>query len=233
MRHITAIALAAGLLGLAPIDALAQAPEDHLHFSFGGGPTVPHSEVRDRLGNGYNIQFSVGYDLTRVITLEGFLSTNNFGDTEFLIPVRSAPGGSPIPQEFFVSMTTQLATANLVVQKPTGYIRPYGLAGLGVYDRPVELSTSITGFVSGYCDPFLYVCVGGELSTVEEVIGRRSSTDFGVDVGGGVNVSLFFVELRYHYIWGPTIELPLASSVSAESRKLNGKFLAFSFGVRF
>jgi outer membrane protein with beta-barrel domain len=234
MRHITGIALAAALLLFAPSSAQAQAPEDHLHFSFGGGFTSPNSDVRDRLGNGYNILFTVQYDLTRFVGIEGFLSTNSLGDTQLSIPVSAAPFASPIPREFGANMTIQLATANLVVAKPAGAIRPYGLAGMGVYDRPVEITTNTIGWVSGYCDPWLYVCVGGEFTEVQEVIGRRSSTDFGVNLGGGANFGYFFTELRYHYIWGPTIEpRQVDSAAPIVTRKINGRFVAISFGVRF
>jgi len=71
---------------------------------------------------------------------------------------------------------------------------------------------------------------------VENIIGKRSSTDFGMDFGGGANFGTFYTELRYHYIWGPTVAevgpiqpLPGVSSV----RKANGQFLQFTFGFRF
>ena len=82
----------------------------------------------------------------------------------------------------------------------------------------------------------VYVCYPGGIVAVENVVGERSSTDFGMDFGGGVNFGVFYAEIRYHYIWGrpsqttgPIQPLP---GVSAE-RKANGQFLATTFGLRF
>ena len=38
-------------------------------------------------------------------------------------------------------------------------------------------------------------------------MGERSSTDFGMDFGGGVNFGAVYAELRYHYIWGPEVQI--------------------------
>ena len=130
----------------------------------------------------------------------------------------------------------QYGTVNLVVQKPDGAVRPYGLVGMGVYYRPIKVTTPGVGYVPGYCDPWWYVCYPGGFVPVENIVGERSSTDFGMDFGGGVNFGVFYAELRYHYIWGPTVATtgpvqPLPG-VSAE-RKANGQFLATTFGLRF
>ena len=56
MRHRAAFLslLTAALLAAAPCDA--QSRSRPVHVSFGGGFTVPNSEVADRLGNGYNFK---------------------------------------------------------------------------------------------------------------------------------------------------------------------------------
>ena len=41
---------------------------------------------------------------------------------------------------------------------------------------------------------------------VDAIVGDRSSTDFGMDFGGGVKFGAFYADLRYHYIWGPEVE---------------------------
>jgi hypothetical protein len=58
-----------------------------------------------------------------------------------------------------------------------------------------------------------------------------------MDFGGGIRFGYVYAELRYHYIWGPTVEEktsvnPLPTTVSAD-RKANGQFLATTFGIRF
>ena len=76
---------------------------------------------------------------------------------------------------------------------------------------------------------------------VENIIGSRSSTDFGMDFGGGVRFGKIYAEIRYHYIWGPTIEAqtptvnPLVtagSTASLAGRNANGQFLQTTFGIR-
>ena len=107
---------------------------------------------------------------------------------------------------------------------------------MGVYYRPIKVTSPAIGFVPGYCDPWWYYCYPGGFVAVEEIIGERSSTDFGMDFGGGLNFGAVYAELRYHYIWGPTVPTtgpvqPLPG-VTAE-RKANGQFLVTTFGIRF
>ena len=56
--------------------------------------------------------------------------------------------------------------------------------------------------------------------------------------GGGVNIKMIYAEVRYHYIWGPTVEndpdVPVVNPPQTDpDRKANGKFLQVTFGVRF
>ena len=109
-------------------------------------------------------------------------------------------------------MNMQYGNFNLVFRPHTeGTAHPYIVAGLGVYYRPVKVTTPSVGYVPGYCDPWWYYCVPGGWVPVDAIVGSRSSTDFGMDFGAGVNVKLgdsasFYVEGRYHYIWGPEVK---------------------------
>jgi hypothetical protein len=114
---------------------------------------------------------------------------------------------------------------------------------MGVYHRPIKITTPAVGYAPGYCDPWWYVCYPGGWVPVENIVGERSSTDFGMAFGGGVRFGPVFAELRYHYIWGPTIEgatlpqQPIAGDPTGTAplagQKANGQFLATTFGVRF
>jgi opacity protein-like surface antigen len=235
MTHRTAFVLA-GVLLIAPTGAQAQ--DQKVNVSIGAGFTAPNSEVRDRLGDGYNINFGVQVNVTPVIAIEGLYSFNGLGEKDIEIPVYPTPvqsGG--IPTNLSASMNMQYGTVNLIVQAPEGGARPYGLIGGGIYYRPIEVTTPGVGWVPGYCDPWYYVCYPGGWVETENIIGERSSTDFGMDFGGGVNFGKFYAELRYHYIWGPevavnTVSLPIAG-VETDTRKANGQFLAMTFGFRF
>ena len=233
MRYKTLVTLAVSALTVLPVTAQAQ---DKVKISFGGGVTTPNSEVKDHLGNGFNINFGVEVKVSPVIGIEGLYSFNGLGDKRISVPVSGTPGGTPVPTDFFAGMNMQYGTVNLVVQKPDGGVRPYGLVGMGVYYRPIEVTTPGIGFVPGYCDPWWYVCYPGGFVPVENVVGERSSTDFGMDFGGGLNFGAIYAELRYHYIWGPTVAetgpIQPLPGVSSE-RKANGQFLVTTFGVRF
>jgi hypothetical protein len=112
---------------------------------------------------------------------------------------------------------------------------------MGVYYRPAKITTPSVGFAPGYCDPWFYVCFPGGWVPVDKIVGKRSSTDFGMSFGGGVKFGPAFAELRYHYIWGPTIQggdlgvNPLDNTAAAAlvGKKANGQFIQTTFGVRF
>jgi opacity protein-like surface antigen len=235
MRYALGSVLTASLLTVCPLTAQAQ--ENKVDFSLAGGFTAPNSEVRDHLGDGYHFNIGLQVNVTPVIGIEGLYSFNGLGQKRLSVPVVPTPLDTiGVPSDFSADMNMQYGTVNLVLQRPEGGVRPYGLVGMGVYYRPVKVTTPSVGYVPGFCDPFWYVCYPGGFVPVENIVGDRSSTDFGMDFGGGVNFGVLFTELRYHYIWGPTVAevgpvQPLPG-VSAE-RTANGQFLQFSVGLRF
>ena len=101
-----------------------------------------------------------------------------------------------MPTDFFADMNMQFGTGSVIFQKPEGTVRPYGLVGAGIYYRPVKVTTPGVGYVPGYCDPWWYVCYPGGFVPVENIVGDRSSTDFGMAFGGGANFGPAFAELR-------------------------------------
>ena len=227
----------AGLV-LAALPLTAQAQEKRTLFTIGGGFTAPNSEVRDHLGDGYNFTIGLQVNVNPVFGIEGLYSFNGLGDKTRRFDIADTPGGATTPTDISAGMNMQYGTIAAVIQAPEGNVRPYGLVGMGVYYRPVEVTSPGIGWVPGYCDPFWYVCYPGGWVEVENVLGERSSTDFGMVFGGGVNFGTFFSELRYHYIWGPTVEeqttsIPIGTPITIAERKANGQFLAITFGFRF
>ena len=245
MRHKTAYVVLAAALFVAMAPLVAHAQEQRVHFTFGGGATIPNSEVRDRLGDGYNFNFGLEVQITPIVSIEGLYSFNGLGDKRISIPVVPTPleGETGVPSDFFADMNMQYGTASVIVQAPEGTIKPYGLVGMGVFYRPIHVTTTSIGYAPGYCDPWWYVCYPGGFVPVENLVGERSSTDFGMSFGGGVRFGPVYAELRYHYIWGPTIEgatlptNPIAGDPtgtgSLAGHKANGQFLATTFGLRF
>ena len=234
MRNTSVFVFMTSLVVALPNIALAQSP---VNFSIGGGFTVPNSDVRDRLGDGFNFTIGLQGNLTPAIGIEGLYSFNGLGEKRISVPVAPAPFNDTVPTDFFGDMNMQYGTASLVVQKPEGGVRPYGLVGGGIYYRPIRVTTPGVGWVPGYCDPWWYICYPGGWVETTNVVGERSSTDFGMVFGGGVNFGVIFAEVRYHYIWGPEVAVnqpsqPIAG-VDVDTRKANGQFLATTFGVRF
>ena len=222
---------------LAIIPALASAQDKKMNFSLGAGYTQPNAEVSDRLGGGYNFNIALQGNVTPVFGIEGMYSFNGFGDKQFSIPIAGNPGEPTVPTDLFGDMSMQYGTISAVVQRPNGGVRPYGLVGMGLYYRKISLTTPGVGWVPGYCDPWWYVCYPGGWVETTNVIGDRSSTDFGMSFGAGVKFGVAYAELRYHYVWGPEVQVnqpsqPIAG-VTADPRKANGQFLQTTFGVRF
>src|SRR4051794_35179892 len=198
MRYTLVVVFAAVCLAVFAPGAVAQDVRP-VNVSIGGGFTIPNSDVKDHLGDGYNFNFGVQVNVTPVIGIEGLYSFNGLGRKRISVPVSATPFSSAatVPTDFFGDMNMQYGTGNLVIQTPEGKLRPYGLVGMGVYYRPITVSTPGVGFVSGYCDPWWYVCYSGGLVAVENIVGQRSSTDFGMDFGGGVHFGALFAEIRY------------------------------------
>jgi opacity protein-like surface antigen len=106
------------------------------------------------------------------------------------------------------------------------------VAGPGIYHRTISLTTPGVGFVT-VCDPYWYVCF--ETPTeVDRLLGDRSSTDFGINAGGGYAFKVsdsakLYVEARYLYVFGPDV---VVNGVKKASNA-NGQFLPLSFGIRW
>src|SRR3954462_326614 len=122
MRYTLVVVFAAvGLATFAP-GAAAQDVRP-VNVSIGGGFTIPNSDVKDHLGDGYNFNFGVQVNVTPVIGIEGLYSFNGLGEKRISIPVSINPGDNPVPTDFFGSMNMQYGTANVVFQAPPGTVR--------------------------------------------------------------------------------------------------------------
>ena len=238
MRYTALLVAFTFIVGAAP--ARAQDPEKPVTVEIGGGYTWALSDVRDYLGDGYNFNIGVTWEASPRFGLEGLYSFNGLGTKDFQLPIASIPGAQGVPTSFTADMNMQYGTAAFVVKSPArARVRPYGLTGVGIYYRPVTVTTPGVGFVPGFCSPWWYYCVPGGFVPVDNVVGERSSTDFGMVFGGGVNIAAsdaasIYVELRYHYIWGPEINPGAAASLTGTTTtKANGQFLPFTVGIRF
>ncbi len=233
MRRVVALVLLTGLLSAAP--AAAQDAEKKVNVDFGGGYTFALSKVGQNLGGGYNFTAGVWIAVASRVSVGLDYGYNGLGQKQLDLDVVDLPGSSVLAKKpFFGDMNMQHGNFNLVL-RPTnsGAMRPYLLAGVGIYSRPVKVTTNAVGYIPGFCDPFWYYCMPGGYVPMEAVVGKRSTTDFGIDVGGGINLVVrgttsIYVEARYHYIWGPSF-----TTADLTTQKANGQFLPITFGVRF
>jgi opacity protein-like surface antigen len=235
--------IAAVLIAAAPATAQDEKP---VKLSIGGGFTGVYGDGADHLGNGGNFTLGVIFKVNPLVSVQGEYAWNGMKQKQLLLPVFATPVGSAgVPSDFFADANMQYFDFNLLLHPVTGgKASPYFITGLGAYYRPVQISTPAIGFAS-VCDPYWYVCYPAAVP-VEQVVGSRSSTDFGMNFGAGVDFRVaehasIFLEMRYHYVWGPSIDQanvptqPIAGVTPATPKSLsaNGRFLPITVGFRF
>ena len=234
--------LAAVIVAAAPVAAQDEKP---VKISLGGGFTGVYGDGADRLGNGGNFTLGAIFRVNPLLSVQGEYGWNGMKQKQLQIPVSINPlATNSVPSDFFADSNMQYGDFNLMVHPATsGKAKPYFLTGLGVYYRPVTISTPSIGFAT-VCDPYWYVCYPAAVP-VEQIVGKRSSTDFGMNFGAGVDfkvhesASVFF-EIRYHYIWGPEVAQanvptqPIAGGeANPKTLRANGQFLPITVGFRF
>jgi Outer membrane protein beta-barrel domain len=229
MRIASSITVAVVLLALTP--SMGSAQDRKFHVNFGGGPTFNAGDLGDHFANGWGP--SIGFTMDSPNSKVGFQFQYGYrwfdvkDDAALLLNATRFSASHKIHElEFNV-------VGNLA--KPGSAVRPYVVAGPGAYNRKVEITEYVGNGV--ICDPFYYVC---GVYPVTDVIGSRGGWDFGFNFGGGVGFGIgesseFYVEMRYHYVWGPDIESNVATPLGTTSTggSTNGSYYPLTFGFRF
>jgi opacity protein-like surface antigen len=227
MRIVPVVFLGAVLMAFTP--AASSAQDRPIHFNIGGGPTFVMGDLADKFDTGWGPAVGVTFDANEKIGFQFEYAYRWFA----------------IPEETDASIglldanhQTHQLSGNIIatLTQPDSPVRFYVAAGPGMYYRKVEITRYAgTGVI---CDPYYYVCGS---YPVEAVLGSRGGWDFGINVGAGVGFALgdsgeFFVESKYHYVWGPEIssstQLPSTFEGSGGSGT-NGSYLPLTFGFRF
>ena len=223
----------------------AHAQDDRFNVRVGGGATTPLSDIGDLFGTGSNFDIGVDLNLTDILSVRFDYLYTRFreGDTFFKDPATPTPFDAenlPVdPVRLDVPHPTHAFLFALQAASQTRPARFYGNVGGGVYRRTVQLSTPGTGLVPGFCNPYWFVCYPPVLVPVDNIIGSRSSTDFGINVGGGVEFQVadglaIFFEGRYHYVWGPEVDgNAVLPEPAPPTQKANGSYFPFTFGLKF
>jgi hypothetical protein len=233
MRKLLFGAFFVTLVAATPARAQSVYADRPVHLNIGGGFTTPVSDVADRFDTGGNFNVGVIFEPTPVIGLQVEYSYNGLSGQEAQIPVFANPLAAAATNGIIESHhNMQYFNFNGIFS--TGgdsLVKAYAIGGTGMYYRSVSLTSPDVGFTT-YCDPYWYVCYP-TLTEIDRVIGDRSSWDPGVNVGGGVTIGLgseavFYVETRWHYMWGPEV-----IDGDGVARNANGQYLPVTFGFRF
>lgn len=200
-------------------DFVLQEPGPSPIFGFvGGGASFPMADAADRFNVGYGFHAGIGYNFSRFLGahLEGFWSYYGVQN--------EALGGAT---ELDANHRMQYGSIDAVAHLLRGPFNVYVLGGGGLYYRRVEITQFAGTTVVPYCDPWLYYCYPSVVP-VEQILGTRSSTDFGLNGGLGASVRLtrglaVYLEGRYHYMWGPEVG----------GQNINGQYIPVMLGLRF
>lgn len=223
-----------GLLLAAAAPARAQG-DNPVHVNLGGGFTMPLSNVSDRFGTGGAFTLGMIFDPPDApwFGMQAEYGFNKLGGEERQIQVYPSPTATTSGTGIIESHhNLHYFNFNGIFRAASGSgFSPYAIGGGGMYYRTVSLTTPDVGFTT-LCDPYWYVCYPA-LVEVDRVIGDRSGWDPGIDFGGGFTVrvgetSLFYVETRWHYMWGPEY-----TDGAGVTRNANGQYFPVTFGFRF
>jgi hypothetical protein len=224
-RITMALVVVLGLLTAG--NAMAQTKKYEINV--GGGFTAATGDIEEHFGNGGHFEGGFTFFPREKFGLQVQYAYTKLNGKDFQLPVSSTPGGSAINQTFSSHMHMHGFSFDAVV-KPKGE-GLYLVAGPGIYHRTVSLTTPAIGFVT-VCDPFWMVCFNTP-DTVDKLLGDRSSTDFGINGGGGYAFKIsdsakLYAEARYLYVWGPDVQVNGTTKANA-----NGQFIPLSFGIRW
>jgi hypothetical protein len=108
----------------------------------------------------------------------------------------------------------------------------YLLGGGGLYYRGVDVTKATGTAVVPYCDPWLFYCSATPVTT-SAVLGSRSRWDWGLDAGLGFTFGLspparLYLEVRYHYIFGPSF-----TASDGSKRTADGQLVPLTVGIQF
>ncbi len=239
--------LAAIFVLVAAMPALAQ--DRPVSVNFGGGWAFPTAGFKEAFNTGWNGSIGATFNVTPKIGIQGEYMYDRFGGPDkninvFPTPVATASSSGVLESNH--QMHT--GTFNLVYSpfnaesSTTHMLGAYFLGGGGVYHRLIQLTTPSVGYTS-VCDPYWYACYPA-LVEVDRIIGDRSSTDFGINMGAGMTFGTdakFYIETRWHYVWGPKVTTEQVATSSTTGRTIdctkgcstNAQYFPLTFGVRW
>ena len=213
----------------------AFAQDKPVDIFLGGGALFPSSNFKNDFNTGGTFQIGATFWTKPTVGFQAEYDYGRMNGPDKTITVTPAPGAGAGSQQLIQS---NHQTHNLVfdvvgrshnTDSATNF---YVLAGGGYYHRIIQLTSPAVGYTT-ICDPYWLVCYPAAVS-VDNILGSRSSNDFGINFGGGVTFgheAKFYAEIRYSYVWGPTITPPAGTTLANTSS--NATYWPLTFGVRF
>jgi opacity protein-like surface antigen len=214
--------------------ALAQGDRP-VHLNIGGGIAIPVSDVSDRFGTGGSFNLGVIFEppATPYFGFQVEYAYHGLSGEDAFLPLFATPVAVQTGEALIESHhNMQYFNFNGILKRSSNaVVSPYAIGGAGMYYRSVSLTTPDVGYTT-VCDPYWYVCYP-TLVEIDRVIGDRSGWDPGINIGGGVTFklgdqALFYVETRWHYMWGPEF-----TDGDGVTRNANGQYFPVTFGFRF
>jgi hypothetical protein len=213
--------------------APAVAQDSPLSVNLGAGFTIPNNELKDSFGTGGNFQFGVNFRVSPLFKIQAEYDYHRLASKDLGGGASTLPAGIVSSIELDANHTMHGGVFNLVIGPPQGdrVAVPYGLGGIGVFHRIVNITTPAVGLAT-VCDPWLFICYPTPVE-VDQIIGERSNTAFGFNVGGGVSIRItdtarFYTEVRYIHTNGPSF-----NDATGASRTADGNYFPITFGFRF
>jgi opacity protein-like surface antigen len=213
--------------------ARAQMDDKLVHVNIGGGFTTPVGTLKDEFSTGGNFVLGVSIDPKKTVGFQVEYGYNNLAGKDRTLQGVANPGDIVNTPVLIQSHSTMhyIDFNGVARTGAKGPVNAYGIGGLGAYYRSVNLTTPSVGYAT-VCDPYWYVCYPA-MVPVDKIVGDRTSWDMGINLGGGVTFALgesaqFYVESRWHYIWGPQF-----TDAAGNSQKANGQYFPVTFGFRF
>ncbi len=240
MRIARVFAISASILAFTSSPGSAQ--ESRFHVNLGGGPIFNAGDLGDHFASGWGPVVGVTVEApNRRIGLQFEYAFSRF-DIKDGAPVFGATDFSAKHQthqlDFNVVVNLSVPRSRPIVihgsARPGIDVRPYLVAGPGMYHRSVEITRYVGSGV--ICDPYWYVC---DTYQTSEVTGSRGGWDVGFNVGGGVAFGLgsaeFYIETRFHHVLGPDIRPPAtpAGTAAGTGGSANGSYYPLTFGFRW
>jgi hypothetical protein len=223
-----------GVMVLTPELARAQS---NVEFNVGGGYAFTAGEAEDHLGNGGQFDAGITFLPAQTAGFQIQYSYTALAGRDINLPVIPIFGGVGVPERFSVNARMHSVMFDFVLRSPSDNpVSAYFTTGPGVHHRSVDVTTPSIGLVD-VCDPFWYVCFP-EAVPIDEVVGERSSTDFGFNFGGGVAFNVggqarIYFDVRYIHVWGPEVGRDFPSATRPAVTRANGHFLPITVGLRW